>query len=723
MPEDPKPVFEFGPYSLDTHRRLLRKADEVIPLTSKVFDTLLALVQNHHRLMEKDELLKLIWTDTVVEERNLAVNISTLRKVLGESASSHNYIVTVPGRGYRFVAPVREANESSGSGINGSYGSEMALPSDVQNVASRKTAAPLDWQSRLRKPLLSIGLLAGFIVSFAVGRYSTSATARLSMRFSSITNFAGVEGQPSFSPDGRSVAFVSDRGGQYDIFVGLLTGGSLVRVTNDSNVEARPKWSPDGSKLLYARLNESGLWDSWVIPALGGTPHKISSNAMDPAWSPDGQSIAYANLTTGTIWLCDASGRESHPLTKPENAVVHRQPAISRDAKKLAFVRRIEAGGPYGELSVVEPGGIHEARSLTKDGAFVGSPKWSPDGKTIYFASGRGGGINIWKVNARGGTPEQITVGPGDDADLDLSSDGRRLVFSTYRINSNLGEIVLNGTSQPAIQWLTSDPVRGELAPAYSHDGKHIAYFTTRRGAERESVWIMDHDGGNPSQLAEDERVNAYPRWSEDGKSLFYFSIPGGTGSFGQASELRRLPVLGGTLQHVPFTVRDPYGDVGPQDKLLYPAADGSVKIFDPKTNRSEALTGITGTHLRWCPDGRRFAAIVSPKEENDARVGLWVHSLDGKHQQVFRGWIAFYGWAGPDELLVLEGKPDLQAKLWRVRLDGSRETSGVSIRLIYSYWHNLPVTRFDVHPDGRHVVTEGIELHQADLSMIEDIR
>jgi hypothetical protein len=96
---------------------------------------------------------------------------------------------------------------------------------------------------------------------------------------------------------------------------------------------------------------------------------------------------------------------------------------------------------------------------------------------------------------------------------------------------------------------------------------------------------------------------------------------------------------------------------------------------------------------------------------------------LDGKHQQVFRGWVAFYCWAGANELLVLEGKPDLNARLLRVRLDGSQEDTGASIRLIYSYWHNFPITRFDVHPDGRRIVTEGIELHQADLSMIEDIR
>src|SRR5713226_1546087 len=108
MPEAARNVYEFGSFSVDADRRLVLKADQAIPLTSKAFDTLLVLVQNHSRVMEKDELLKLIWPDTVVEERNLAVNISTLRKVLGESPESHEYIVTIPGRGYRFVAPVRE---------------------------------------------------------------------------------------------------------------------------------------------------------------------------------------------------------------------------------------------------------------------------------------------------------------------------------------------------------------------------------------------------------------------------------------------------------------------------------------------------------------------------------------------------------------------------------------------------------------------------------------
>jgi DNA-binding winged helix-turn-helix (wHTH) protein/TolB-like protein/Flp pilus assembly protein TadD len=106
-------VYEFGAFRINTVRRLLLRDGEIVVLTPKTFDTLLALVENTDRVLEKDELLRIIWPDTVVEERNLTVNISTLRKALGEAATEHRYIVTVPGRGYRFAAAVREAQDES----------------------------------------------------------------------------------------------------------------------------------------------------------------------------------------------------------------------------------------------------------------------------------------------------------------------------------------------------------------------------------------------------------------------------------------------------------------------------------------------------------------------------------------------------------------------------------------------------------------------------------
>jgi TolB protein len=79
------------------------------------------------------------------------------------------------------------------------------------------------------------------------------------MRFSAVTNFAGVQAQPAISPDGRSVAFVSDRDGHYNVYVGLISGGNLVQITNDANLKSRPVWSPDGTLIAYARLNTSFL--------------------------------------------------------------------------------------------------------------------------------------------------------------------------------------------------------------------------------------------------------------------------------------------------------------------------------------------------------------------------------------------------------------------------------------------------------------------------------
>lgn len=108
MLTETKGIYEFGPYRLDAARRTLRCGEELVPLTSKLFDTLLALVANHHRALLKEELMKSVWPDSFVEEVNLAQNVSALRKLLGESPGQNRYIATIPGKGYLFVGEVRE---------------------------------------------------------------------------------------------------------------------------------------------------------------------------------------------------------------------------------------------------------------------------------------------------------------------------------------------------------------------------------------------------------------------------------------------------------------------------------------------------------------------------------------------------------------------------------------------------------------------------------------
>ena len=120
MARDLNYVLQFGPYRVDRDQRLLTRGNEVIPLAPKIFDTLVALVESDGRLFEKEHLLKTVWPDAFVEEGSLARNISTLRKVLGDNSHHQKYIVTVPKRGYRFIAKVI-AEEASGhwSGLSG----------------------------------------------------------------------------------------------------------------------------------------------------------------------------------------------------------------------------------------------------------------------------------------------------------------------------------------------------------------------------------------------------------------------------------------------------------------------------------------------------------------------------------------------------------------------------------------------------------------------------
>ncbi len=155
MNEPPTSVYEFGEFRLDSAKRLLFKADnESIPLMPKAFDTLLYLVQNSGKVIEKDELMREIWADTIVEENNLNQNISILRKVLGEKRGDHRFIATIPGHGYKFVADVREVSNRESE-------SEIADPEAEEKKYQPPQTA--DFISRYKVPIAAVLVLIAAI--------------------------------------------------------------------------------------------------------------------------------------------------------------------------------------------------------------------------------------------------------------------------------------------------------------------------------------------------------------------------------------------------------------------------------------------------------------------------------------------------------------------------------------------------------------------------------
>jgi len=156
MREPTKICYQFGPYYLAPARRELRSGDDRIQLPPRVFDTLLALTSNSGRLLDKDELMRLVWPDTIVEENNLSQAIYLLRKALRDGEGGVRYIETVPKRGYRFLAPVREADDEmaplKADVSPNTNGASPGRSERVESEASASEVAPSSRRSRRTWP-------------------------------------------------------------------------------------------------------------------------------------------------------------------------------------------------------------------------------------------------------------------------------------------------------------------------------------------------------------------------------------------------------------------------------------------------------------------------------------------------------------------------------------------------------------------------------------------
>jgi TolB-like protein/DNA-binding winged helix-turn-helix (wHTH) protein/Tfp pilus assembly protein PilF len=171
-----RPVYEFGPFRLNPAEHQLLRDGRAVPLTPKVFDVLRLLVENSGHMLEKDELMKAVWPDSFVEEGNLTRNISTLRAVLGEHAQDHQYIETVPKRGYRFVAEVTEFDEDLELIVGEKTRARIVIDEEVQPgsnvriVTGDQPALPTGRRlAVVVKRKVSIAVLAVLLLGLAVG--------------------------------------------------------------------------------------------------------------------------------------------------------------------------------------------------------------------------------------------------------------------------------------------------------------------------------------------------------------------------------------------------------------------------------------------------------------------------------------------------------------------------------------------------------------------------
>src|SRR5437867_8123567 len=341
MAQEAKRFYEFSSFRLDAARRVLFMQGTPMLLPPKVFNTLLILVERRGQVVEKAELMKRLWPDSFVEEANLTQNVSLLRKLLGESPNDHRYIVTVPGRGYRFVAEVTESGDEETQLIieertrahivvtEEEKASEpkqigrASLATEDQLASSHEPAVAISGKSgppvlvRIAMWLLRLtGAVVSALVVVGLGWYvwqrtgpSTELTQRQLTTNSSETPVTAA----AISPDGKYIAYADKSG----IYLRLLETGEMHPLpTPPGSTIFALAWFPGGTKLLVSGgAGQPNMSAIWAISILGGAPRKLRDDAGAASASPDGTHIVF---TSGSafgnngkeIWMMGANGED-----------------------------------------------------------------------------------------------------------------------------------------------------------------------------------------------------------------------------------------------------------------------------------------------------------------------------------------------------------------------------------------------------------------------------
>ncbi len=514
-----KGQYRFGDYILDPEGYSLRCGDRVVPIPPKVLEILLLLVERRDRIVTKEEIFETVWPNTTVEESNLTQNIFLLRKALKQN-SGERYIITFPGRGYRFVAHVDEIQAD-----------EVEPPSAAQPAPVPKFSVD---RRRILAAVLFLALSALAAILY-LERQRNSESKQLHRSF--FTTMPGSAVQPAWSPDGNRVAFSWDgeKAGAYNIYLKALGSEAPVRLTEGPGDDNSPAWSPDGSQIAFIRLRgaESGVYVTSLAPSgigpvrritqLFGGRRAIQGRHLD--WSPDGRYVAVNDKAspedTLSLYLVSvADGRRSR-LTSPTGGLVSDiAPRFSRDSRQLAFIRSSSYRTRDIYLAQVNSG---TTRRLTNEGKWLGDLDWSEDGADLIFSGDRDGLAELWRVRVSSGKISSVPAVGENSVYVSVARSEHRLLYTQAVSDTNIWRFTLPSAQAPQGTWSTLfASTRNEYGAQYSPDGTRIAFCSDRAGSRQ--IWLGDPETNSANPLNIVPAGVASFDWSPDGKQFAYYA-------------------------------------------------------------------------------------------------------------------------------------------------------------------------------------------------------
>lgn len=539
--------FRIGEWIIHPHLNSMERPGEAVHLEPKVMQVLCALASEPGEVITRDRLRSAVWPDVFVGEDVLIRAISELRCAFSDDPRSPHTIQTVPKVGYRLIVPVSRASlpsptEAGGSMVQAAEVLETAQAKALETTTSSYTSPPAPASKRIgasnRVFRFLWGVFALLVLAGVIWVASAVRTAYLDKAIGTytsrpLTTYPGSELTAAFAPDGSAVAFVWRKEGERHeyIYVKLLSSEAPVRLTTGTADEICPAWSPDGRWIAFIRHDETHSIIA-TIPAIGGSEHEVYRLPTKSVWeygglvwTADGDHLIFPQRNTeeapSELVELSLSARTVHPLTAPQQGWDGDwTPAISPDGMELAFVRGAERFG-RDIFTMKLPNG--EPQQLTHDGSLIVGLTWSADGSALVFSSNRRGSLSLWKISARGGTPEREPVGGDDAYGPSIARQGNRLVYAHGSAAWKIIGADLAGENREAEVEILSSSVQ-DASPHISPSGDKIAFQSWRSGSQE--IWAAGMDGSNPIQLTSKGAVAGSPAWSPDGLRVAFDARP-----------------------------------------------------------------------------------------------------------------------------------------------------------------------------------------------------
>ena len=713
MTEGTAYIYEFEAFRLDPERKCLWHSDTLVSLTPKAIETLLVLVRNSGEVVGKRELLDEIWPDTFVEESTLSQNILTLRKTLGALEESKQFIVTVPRRGYRFVAPVRKINGSNGFSNGNGVPSQLAV-SEPENSLPTNGDSKANIEVRQQKlrlstiALLALAILVGVIaVTWYLNRPTSMVDANFrEFRISSLLSDGNIR-SARISPDGMYLSLIEKHGDTERLLVRQVSEAQLSEVVPATNGRfLGATFSPDSQYVLYVayRNGPDGqrIGELFRVPLLGGPAQLLLSDIDSPVSISKAGRLAFVRRrpveASAEILTADLDGRNEKIVSTRKLDEGYLNASISPDGRSIvsAATSKGNLARPM-ELVLIDVASGNQRSLTSQSWLWIGQSAWLADGSGVavvgYGAMSPNLTDEVWFVSIKDGKARLLESGVNGVFGLSITADGNSIVVvKSDKITNFVVSPLTDLSKEEVIVTKAGDQSLLPLGVDWADDGR-IFYSATENG--NADIWSISADGQDQRRLTADKYADLQPRISSDGQFLYFLSNRTGKMSVWRSRTDGRDPQKLTDGSDV-FSVT-----VAPDGRSIYYTARAdslfSQHLWHASADGTNAqkLTNKTTIQPRVSPDGKTIACFHPPPESGppvltllNAETGEMIRQYTERKNDLSLEWLA-----NSRELLVLS-RNGSGSMMWKLSIESGEATK---IR----DWPNENIFRIALSPGG----------------------